>query len=206
MPDEGLIRFYCGRSMIGTFRIGDCLTVNPVLLNSICKGDVVVFRGLNERGEEKELVHRVMAVYSDHLITRGDNSPSVDTKVVTAENLVGLTTHFERNGRRHRIRGGHLGLLRAGLFHALFPLFRLARVVGGPAYRWLRESGLVAWLWCPILKKIHLRTNKGLLIKYTYKKRTVGRSWPEKGRFKCRKPYDLVLRFSNLCDKQSKDV
>lgn len=184
---------YRGRSMRGTFRTGDCLTVEPVSFDNIYKGDVVVFCGLNESGETKELVHRVMTVSPESLITRGDNNPYIDITVVTPDILVGRVTHVERDGKKRRIHGGYLGLMRARILHAWLHVRRLIGIVLGIPYRWLRKSDLVSMLWRPVIKKIHFKTDNGPLIKYIYGKRTVARWWPEEGRFECRKPYDLVL-------------
>jgi signal peptidase I len=86
MPDKNYIRFYRGNSMKGIFRLGDCLFVESVSIDEIRLGDIVVYRGLNGQGEERELVHRVIGKSSKGLITRGDNNPSVDDTPVTSNN------------------------------------------------------------------------------------------------------------------------
>ena len=42
--------------MSGTFRIGDYLHINSDSIDNILPGDVVVYRGKDYEGEEKELV------------------------------------------------------------------------------------------------------------------------------------------------------
>jgi hypothetical protein len=194
MPDEEGSRFYRGKSMAGTFRAGDCLTVVPVPLAELQAGDVVVYRGPNGQGEQNELVHRIVAASSEGLVARGDNNPCPDSALVTADNLVGRVTHVERKGRMRPVRGGRWGLGRARLLHALALAWRWFKRLGGRPYRWLRASGLVPRVWHPVFQKIRLATEGGPLVKYVCAGRTVARWWPATGRFECRKPYDLVLR------------
>ena len=96
LADEENRRFYRGDSMLGTFCPGDYLTVEPVPLAAIRPGDVVVCRGREEVGEPDEIVHRVVAVAPGRLVTRGDNSPCVDSVPVTGDTLLGRVTHVRR--------------------------------------------------------------------------------------------------------------
>jgi hypothetical protein len=198
MPDKDGTRLYRGRSMGGTFRPGDCLTVVTVPLADVRPGDVVVYRGPNHRGEAEELVHRVVAASPGGLVARGDSNLRADATLVTADTLLGRVTHVERDGRTRPVRGGRLGLLRARVLHARRRVWRhvwrLLVLVGRRPYRRLRESGLIARLWRPAVIKIRLATENGPLVKYVCGGRTVARCWPAEGRFECRKPYDLVLR------------
>ncbi|MBW2038911.1 MAG: hypothetical protein JRI46_04830 [Deltaproteobacteria bacterium] len=200
IPDKDNIRFYRGRSMGGTFCLGDCLRVAPVSLIDVRLGDVVMYRGTNHQGEADELVHRVLAVVPGGLVTRGDNNPCADTTLVTADNLLGRVTHIERDGKMLPVRGGRLGLLRSQIFHARQPVWRLIKCVVRRPYRWLRKSGFVARVWQPSMVKVCLITEKGPLVKYVCGRRTVACWWPEKGLFECQKPYDLVLRREDLAN------
>ncbi len=193
MPDKDSTRFYHGRSMGGTFRPGDCLTVSPAALADVRPGDVVVYRRPNHQDNGEELVHRVVAAVPGGLVAQGDNSPRADTSLVTADNLLGQVTHVERGGRIRLVRGGRLGLLRAWVLHARHPVWRMITRVGRRPYRWLRNSGLMFRLWRPRVMKIRLATENGPLVKYVCGGRTVARWWPEKRRFDCQKPYDLVI-------------
>ena len=197
MPDGDDIRFYRGRSMGGTFRPGDCLTVAPASLTDVRPGDVVVYRGPNHQGDAEELVHRVMAVAPGGLVARGDNNPCADTTLVTADNLLGRVTHVERGGKTQPVRSGQLGRLRARFLHARRRVWRcawgLVVRVGRRPYRWLRNSGLIPRLWRPAVMKIHLATENGPLVKYVCGGRTVARWWPQRNHFECQKLYDLVI-------------
>jgi signal peptidase I len=195
--EQDRVRFYRGPSMLGTFRPGDCLTVESVSITDIRPGDVVVYRGVNREGEPDEVVHRVVVAVPGGLFTRGDNNPHADTTLVTADNLLGRVTHVERDGKTQPVRGGRWGLLHVRVLHARCQMRRLGwRVVtsvGRWPYRWLRNSSLVPRLWRPAVTKIRLATENGPLVKYVSGRRTVARWWPTTGRFECQKPYDLII-------------
>jgi signal peptidase I len=190
--------FYFGASMKGTFRIGDCLIVEPVSLNDISLGDVVVFCK-SERPSNNQVVHRVVKIVPGGLITRGDFNRIDDVLIVLEENLVGRVTYFERNGKRHPVQNGWQGWLRGQILHFWHPFWRktwryVIAPVGRREYRWLRDSGLVGNLWHPSVTKVYLETKQGPLVKYICNNQTVAYWWPKTNCFKCRKPYDLVLR------------
>ena len=198
MPAKDSIRFYHGRSMAGTFRPGDCLTVvTTVSLADVRPGDVVVYGRLNHNGIEKKLVHRVMCARPNGLVVRGDNNPCNDSTLVTENNLVGRVSHVYRDGKRLPVRGKRFGLMRARVLHGSRRIWEVlwnaARYMGRRTYSWLRKSGLVARLWRPSIVKVQLMTDNGPLVKYVCRNRTVASHWVDEGRFKCRKPYDLVI-------------
>ena len=197
LTDEENRRFYRGVSMLGTFRPGDYLTVEPVPLAAIRPGDVVIYRGREESGEPESIVHRVVAITPGGLATKGDNSPYVDGQPVTQDTLLGRVTHAQWGGRVRPVWGGRRGLLRARMLHARCAMQRLGwqwlSIVGRRPYRWLRESGLVDRLWQPAITPVRVETEDGPLVKYVHRGRTVAWWWPERGRFRCRRPYDLMI-------------
>ena len=69
----------------------------------------------------------------------------------------------------------------------------MVRRVGRMFYCRLRDSGVIASLWRPPVERIRLLTEKGQIVKYVYRRRTVACYCPGDGRFECVKPYDLVL-------------
>jgi signal peptidase I len=184
---------YRGGSMLGTLHRGDRVPIEPVPIAAIRPGDVVAFLGANGRGEPQELVHRTIALRPGGLVTRGDNNLCVDDALVTADKLLGRVTHVEREGRIRRVRGGCLGLLRGRVLHARIHARALAVAVGRGPYGWLRRSGLAPRLWRPTITRLQVATEKGPLIKYLSRGRTVARWWPAQGRFECDRPYDLVI-------------
>jgi hypothetical protein len=191
--DRRRLRFYRGCSMTGTFRPGDCLTVAPVGLAAVRRGDVVVFRGHACEAEADAIVHRVMGVLRDGLVTQGDNNACPDNTPVTAERLVGRATHLTRGGKTQRVAGGWSGWLHARTIRGRRRLWRIVRRLGRRPYAWLRASRLAPRFWRPTIQTIRRESTSGLLIKYVSRGRTVACWWPQTNRFECSKPYDLIL-------------
>lgn len=83
-----------GYSMFPFLRKGDILTVEPIPLDKVKRGDVVVFES-----EEKWIAHRVIKIcnYNSQikLITRGDSRISNDPIVIDS-NFVGVTSNIQR--------------------------------------------------------------------------------------------------------------
>ncbi len=190
---QGRFFFYHGDSMRGTFRPGDRLTVEPTALSELCVGDVVVFHGVNCREGADTIVHRVVATRADGLVTCGDNAMMADLYTLTAERLVGRVIQVERRGRTWAVRNGWAGLWRVRALRLLRFIIRLLALIGRWPYRGLRASGLVRRFWRPVITRVYLRTERGLLVKYLHGGRTVAWWRPTERRFECRKPYDLVI-------------
>lgn len=180
---------YRGASMSGTFRQGDILLVQPVLLEAIRAGDVVVFSFAQADSEMPPIVHRVQACTAKGLVTQGDASSAPDAALVGAQELIGRVCLVQRAGSVRRVWGGRAGQLWAGYLRLRRPLLKLARL----PYRLLRASGLVRRLWRPRLSQVHLTTEEGTVVKYVAGQRAVACWWPEKRHFWCKKPYDLVI-------------
>lgn len=195
--DEQRARFYHGNSMLSIFRPGDYLIIEPANIAAIRPGDVVVYQGVNRSGESDDVVHRVVAVTPDGLVTRGDNNPHADDALVTQDNLLGRVTHVERGGRAHPVPGGWGGLLRARTLRVWARVRRcgwqMVRLMGRWPYRLLRKSGLVRLVWRPTITRIRVETEHGPLVKHLCGTWTVAWWWPEMGRFRCRRPYDLII-------------
>ncbi len=183
--------------MEGSFRFGDTLIIESVPFEDVRPGDIVVFQRMNDFGVKVDFVHRTISVQREGLITQGDNNSRQDKNFVTEGNLVGRVCYVERDGKKIEVCNGPAGLLRSrvrrGLNFMWNEIWRAVSNMGRTFYRWLRESGLTPLLWRPAISKVFLMTENGPMIKYISRNRTVGRYWPENGRFKCRKPYDLVL-------------
>jgi len=192
-------RFYRGRSMAGTFRAGDRLTLEPVAVSDVRLGDVVVFCS-NHREDGDRLVHRIVAATPEGLVARGDNNPCPDAIPVTADNLLGRVTHVERRGWTRRVHGGWRGLLHARLLRTGVALWTWVKAAGRRPYHWLRSSNLLGRWWQPAVHRVRIATDEGPVVKYVCKGRTVAEWWPQQQRFECRKPYDLVIPFPDRVD------
>lgn len=195
------IFFYYGASMKGTFRPKDCLVVTHVGLDDIQCGDIVVF-SKSQSPTDNRIVHRVIKIVPNGLITQGDFNSSRDAMAVLDEDIVGRVTYVERNGRRRAVHGGRYGVLRGQILHIWGPFWwrtrrfvfrRLIAPLGRRWYRRLRESGLVARIWRPTITKTYQDTPGGPMVKYRCGDRTIGYWWPERKYLKCYKPYDLII-------------
>jgi signal peptidase I len=192
------LKFYRGSSMKGTFKPGDCLIVGSVEISEICLGDILVFKSQNQKGEEAELVHRLIDIKPDGLVTRGDNNYCNDAGLVTAENIIGRVIHFERSGEKRKVRNGYIGLWRGQLLHARVKVYKWLKLLGKTPYRWLKKSKLATLFWSPIIIKLELNTEKGPLVKFLNGSKTIALWWPQDKRFECKKPYDLILKIDEL--------
>jgi hypothetical protein len=148
--------------------------------------------------ESPLLVHRIIAVRSGGFVTRGDNNPAPDKDFVSPERLIGRTVAFERRGRRVCVCGGTGGYVIASarrFFRRTCRFFfRVVRFPLRPAYRLLRQSGIIVAIWKPRLTTVRFRSPSGPFVKYVRGSRTVAIWWPERRSFRCRRPYDLIIK------------
>ena len=190
-------RIYTGHSMAGTFVFGDLLIIEKVHPSTIRSGDILVYRGSDGKGVNNEVVHRVVGSTPDGFVVQGDKNLHSDETLVNEKNLVGRVTHVERRGKRSRVRCKRSGLLSARFYQGYLcvrsKMMGSVRIMGRGSYGWLRKSGLIARLWRPTVVKVQLLTPEGPVVKYISRNRTIASHWLNEGRFKCRKPYDLVM-------------
>ena len=133
--------------MEGTFRFGDGLIIEPVPLKDVRPGDIVVYRRSDHDGAEGDLVHRVISVRPEGLVTQGDNNYRPDNTLVNEGNLKGRVRYAERNGRRIPVSNGLTSLFRVRVRRGWNILgqhiWRLVRGMGRGTYSRIRESGLI---------------------------------------------------------------
>ena len=100
----GSIRYcaYTGRSMHPTLFEADLLEIEQP--GRICVGDVILFVS-----KDNLVVHRVVGIASEGIITRGDNNNDDDRGLVAPEKVVGIVARAWRGQRRRRIYGGRIG-------------------------------------------------------------------------------------------------
>jgi len=179
--------------MANTFKPGDYLILVTTTIAEIRPGDIVVFHDNEHLDNTSELVHRIVMVRPNGLVAKGDNNTFPDKLLVTNDNLIGRVTMYHRNGKNRVVLRGQLGLLYLRVLRVQHVLLDFLKKQGGSIYPWLRNSNLLAYIWKPIINEVSLITEEGQLVKYICKGKTVGQWWPEKKRFECKKPYDLVI-------------
>lgn len=190
--------------MRGTFRAGDCLFIEKKPLKGIRAGDIVVFRNIDIHRDEQDLVHRVVGIEDDGLVTRGDNNWHRDQAVLGAKDLIGAVCRFERNGKNKTVSGGRSGLIRARFLRLRLCFVLLIKWILGFPYYLLRKSKIISCIWHPKINSMVFKTQKGDLIKFIHHGRTVARYWMKSDIFLCKKPYDLIINREDVRGKKGK--
>ncbi len=190
--DDGIVHAYQGMSMLGTFEPGDFLILNAP--DRVRLGDIVVFRAVDQASEAVLVVHRVVKVIPQGLITQGDNTWRRDPFIVPFDSLKGTAVAFNRKGREFSVRGGVWGLVRAAFLHQRAYAWYRFRLAGHDVYAWLRRTKIVRRFWYPALTYAKFNLPDGdPRYKYIWRGRTVARWNPARNQFDCRKPFDLFI-------------
>jgi len=101
---------YAGPSMNPILKAGDLLEVTPYNGRQIRCGDTILFFCPEEN---RNVVHRVVALRPRGIQTRGDNNLYCDPWSVIPERIVGYVKRAQRGRRWRRIPSGHAGRLAA---------------------------------------------------------------------------------------------
>jgi signal peptidase I len=193
MEMKNIIRFYSGTSMYKTFFNADYLKIDKITIYELHNGDIVVFQKIEKNKTKNILVHRVLSISKNKLVTRGDNNSKNDEEPVTEEDLIGKVTHYERNGKMHKVWNGKLGLIRARVLHGRLHIIRTIKFFLRKPYRLLKKTGIISKFWRPEIEMIHFETQNGPLVKYVHKGKTVASCWTETNQWWFRRPYDFVI-------------
>jgi len=185
---------YNGTSMSPLFRPGDLLYVQIAVLESIRLGDVIVLNWGIDKDHANYVVHRVVSIKQNHLISQGDNNFKLDAPKVNAENFIGQVVSFSRLNHIYVISGGIKGLLYARFVHLKNYIWIILKRFGRRTYNYIRQSEIISKIWTPCIRQICVMTDQGPLIKYYYGNQTVARWWTERKTFYAIKPFDLVIR------------
>lgn len=181
-----------------TFRTGQLLYIRPEVQN-LKPGDVIIFY---EPKHCKHVVHRVVAVTSEGLTTRGDHNLQCDELPVAYGQVVGRVDTADFGGVLEQVVGGQRGLRTAKMRWLRLELRARFRQFFAAPYRVIINSPAVRrWAKCLFKLKfdyITLRTSRGTVVKALYRGRVIARWQPSLSRFECRRPYDLWLTEGDL--------
>jgi len=130
---------YNGPSMNPLFRAGDQLRVVPYGNSRVRVGDVVVF--FAPEGNLR-ITHRVVAVDSQGVRTRGDNNDLTDPVILHEGEVIGKVVSIRRGFREVAVFGGRRGWLYAGAVWSRKYLYSVIVIILHPAYRTLASSGI----------------------------------------------------------------
>jgi len=178
--------------MKGTFKPGDKLIIEKVPFAQIRKGDLIIF-SREADGNNDFVVHRVVDIYQNGLITRGDNCRDRDKELVIEENIIGRVIQFDRMGKIHRGWNGRRGMFWAKILGSRMHLIKVVDFFLRKPYIMIRKTGIVAKFWHPEIRIIHFETQDGALIKYVHKGKTIAICWTDTNRWQIRKLYDLII-------------
>jgi hypothetical protein len=187
--DASLMQYtFRGRSMRGAFKNGDFLCVSPASFDELQKGDVVAF----DSGG-KVIAHRIVGREAGGFVTQADASLRRDRHCLTPERLIGRVIERERAGRRSPVMAGTRGCLQGATLRAANQVFRLIFRAQAFPYRLISTSRLATLFWRPRIMQVHFSEGRGEFTKFIHRGKTVACWFPQEGRWKCRKPYDLIL-------------
>jgi len=183
---------YTGPSMNPTLKAGDGLNVMPYGNRKVRIGDVVVFP--NPQGSH-HVVHRVVAVGSQGIRTRGDNNINIDPWVLQSEDIVGQVVSAQRKDRRLPIHSGATGVI---IVFALWPrtqfLLTVSRVLH-PIYHRFASSGIFMRYMRFLPKTRILSFNKpvGTELQLLMGNRVIGRRVPGSHKWQIVRPFRLFV-------------
>jgi hypothetical protein len=185
--------------MNGIFKIADFLTIESCDPKNLRMGDIIAFAKDNEESNKDDLVvHRIIRVGEDHLITKGDNNRRPDIYPISQSNLVGKVVAFERKGKTYSVMGGMVGLLHARFGYA----FRRARYLLICQARKIlpvkKIGDIIFMFWKPEIQKLIFSTTEGPVIKWIYRDRAIATWFPEKKLLKTSFLSRLFIRSNNL--------
>jgi len=177
--------------MRGTFRPGDLLEIEKSDVCKLRKGDIIVFSNKIQSGKD-QIVHRIVKIEKDKIVTRGDNNPEPDNLMISEENLTGVVTGLIREKGFRRVRRGSAGIFSMFLIKVSKKIKRFIFLTLMIPYHLLRISR-VGRLYTPRSEKIVLNSKNGLFIKMRLKNKIVANWYPEKNFFHCKKPFDIFI-------------
>lgn len=186
-----LLVVYRGPSMLPTLREPQLMVIEPYDGRPIRRGDIILF---TVPDQELQVVHRVVGVSGDALLTCGDNNRYPDQAPVRRQQIVGRVTAVWEGRRRRAIRGGRLGLVQAWLVRRRQRFFAvLARPVR-LAYVFSVWVGLQRALpQCLRLRLLSFAGDDGMRHYLTFAGRIVGRYDPERRAWQVRYPYLFLV-------------
>ena len=191
---------YTGPSMNPTLKAGDILETIPYAGSKISVGDIVVF---HPREGSPNVVHRVVALASFEVKTRGDNNLEADPYVIPPNRIIGKVVSIQRGGKIIPIPGGKRGLISANYLWAKNRGdLTLSRMLI-PAYHWLSETGIIRRLFAPLFKPriFYFRHPQGIEMQLCLRRWVIGRRLPGKSQWRIKRPFRLLINEAHLPDE-----
>jgi signal peptidase I len=186
---------YSGLSMNPLLQPGDVLQVVPYEGRKIREGDVVVFPYPRTR---MTMVHRVVAVNSSGVITKGDNNSALDDWVLKPSYIVGQVAAIRRAGQIFPVPRevpASLYLLKARQWFS-----QASSRLLQPVYHRLAQSGLfhgylAAWMKPRLL---YFPRSEGHEWQLWLGSLLIGRKLPTQSYWTIRRPFRLFVDLTSL--------
>ena len=188
---------YTGPSMNPTLKAGDGLFVVPYGDRKIRIGDVVVFR---DPEGKYNIVHRVVAVDSRGISTRGDNNNSIDPWLLSPDDIIGRVVSTQRRSKTLTVHGGIWGRISAPAFWTIKQVNLTVCRILHPAYYWFARSGIFK-KFNRFLPKIHVllfNRPEGREFQLLMGNRVIGRCLPGKDHWQIMRPLRLFVDEASL--------
>lgn len=180
---------YRGQSMTGTFTEGDLLWIQPLPTSALQPGDIVAFRA-----DSRLIAHRVITQKGQLLITQGDGCWRPDAAPLEESQVIGRVVARCRRGVLRPVAGGRRGRWRGRLLHLWTAVREGILVMLAPAYHLVRASRIARFFWRPPVDIVRFFQDRNPVVKYVHHRRTVACWEPDKKRWSCRRPFDLILQ------------
>lgn len=198
---EILLVAFRGSSMMPTLRGSEILEVIPYHDKSIRCGDVIYFTA---RKGTAPLVHRVVRVRGQEIITRGDHNPAKDSLILHKDEIAGRVTTAWRGARKRVIPGGWQGRLLGGTWCGWHWLGRRLQPPLGAVYQRLCKASifpkiLPRWMH----PRMAIFSTGGEQQYYLFwGRKLIGRRM--NGTWRITRPFRLIVREENLSAQREK--
>jgi signal peptidase I len=188
---------YTGPSMNPILKAGDGLFVVPYGDKNIRIGDVVVFR---EPEGKNNIVHRVIAVDSRGVTTKGDNNINIDPWVLLPDDIIGHVVSAKRENRSVTIHGGALGIITAFALRTIKQINIAVSRIFRPAYLMLVRSGFFIKLnwFLPKTRVLSFHRPGGSEYHLLMGNRIIGRRPSGKDHWQIARPFRLFVDETSL--------
>lgn len=183
--------YYSGLSMYPMLKTGDGLEVIPYKDNPMSIGDVVVFC----HPEKKyQIVHRVLAITSKGIRTRGDNNISPDPLLIHPKDIIGQAVSAIRK-KKKTIHGGKKGRILALAFRFRKKTLQTTSKLLHIPYHSLSRSGF-SKRFVPLLPRMRILTflrPGGNELQLFLGKKMIGRCMPGNNHWQIMRPFRLFV-------------
>jgi len=178
--------------MYPTLRAGDGLKLEPYKnVSEVRVGDVISYP---YPGRPYDVVHRIIKLSADGVITRGDNNNKIDPYVVPYDEIIGKVTATKRKTRMITIKGGGTGFAihKIMLFRKYFMQYGLAPL--RCLSNMLAASNLLT-IFYPLFKTrvINIKRNGKTTQLLVIGKKAIGKQLSDSGEWQIRFPYKYFI-------------